>query len=417
MQDRDLYARILGISDPWHVSDVQLDLRGEEVSVKVEPKLGASFNCPQCAKPCAGYDKRERRWRHLDTCQFKTILIAQVPRVSCAQHGVIQVHVPWAEPGSGFTALMEAVVINWLLAMASIKAVAEQMRLSWDEVSGVMERAVARGLLRRESLPVRRLGVDEVAFQKRHEYVTVINDLDRMQVLHVGDDRTRRSLDDFFRSRTPAELEALKAVAMDMWKPFIHSALDHVPHADQKVCFDKYHVASHIGAAVDRVRREEHRMLKAQGDDSLKRSRFLLLTSKDNLSDDAKDALNKIHATNRRVARAWSLKETARSIWLYLQRPSTVRAWLAWISKAMRSRLEPMKKVARMIREHLWGIVNATVRRTTNAGSESMNAKIRRIKLAACGFRNRERFKNAIYFHLGGLSLYPAGVSATHTTP
>lgn len=417
MQDRDLYSRILGITDPWQVSDVQLDLRGEEVSVKVEPKLGTSFDCPKCAKPCAGYDKRERRWRHLDTCQFKTILIAQVPRVNCTQHGVLQVRVPWAEAGSGFTALMEAVVINWLRAMASIKSVAKQLRISWDEVDGIMQRAVERGLLRRKALPVLRLGVDEVAFQKRHEYVTVVNDIDRTQVLYVGDDRTRSTLDDFYRSRTPAELKALKAVAMDMWKPFIHSTLDHVPHADQKICFDKFHVASHIGAAVDCVRREQHRTLKAQGNDSLKRSRYLLLTSKDNLSDDAKDTLKKIHAASRRVARAWSLKETARSIWLYLQRPNTEKAWRGWITKAMRSKLEPMKKVARMIREHLWGIVNATVKRTTNAGSESTNAKIRRIKLAACGFRNRERFKNAIYFHLGGLDLYPEGVSAAHTNP
>jgi transposase len=103
-------------------------------------------------------------------------------------------------------------------------------------------------------------------------------------------------------------------------------------------------------------------------------------------------------------------------IWLYLQRPNTERAWREWIRGVMRSKLEPLKKVARMIREHLWGIVNATVKRTTNAKSESINASIRRIKLAACGFRNRERFKNAIYFHLGGLDLYPAADSATHTT-
>jgi transposase len=270
--------------------------------------------------------------------------------------------------------------------------------------------------MRRESRPVRRLGVDEVAFQKRHQYVTVINDLDGKHVLEVGDDRTRATLDRYLSSRTRDELNAIEAVAMDMWKPFIASVRQHVPGADRKVCFDRYHVASHIGKAVDRVRREEHRSLMAKGDDSLKHTRFTVLTRSKNLDDDGKQMLERIRKVNRRVAKAWKLKEDAVAIWLYLQRPNTERAWRGWIRSVMCSKIEPLKRVARMIREHLWGIVNATVKRTTNAKSESINASIRRIKLAACGFRNRERFKNAIYFHLGGLDLYPVGVSATHTT-
>lgn len=132
MQDRDLYARILGLSDPCAVRDVKLDLGVGEVNVFVTAKMNASFPCPTCVKTCPGYDTRERSWRHLDTCQFKTILVAEVPRVNCSEHGVHQVAVPWAEPGSGFTALMEAVVINWLRAVMSIKAVGEQLRMTWD---------------------------------------------------------------------------------------------------------------------------------------------------------------------------------------------------------------------------------------------------------------------------------------------
>jgi transposase len=112
VQDPDLYARILGLVAPWEVRDVKLDLKAGEVRVTVAAKLHASLPCPECKKPCPGYDTRQRSWRHLDTCQFKTILVADVARVECAEHGVKQVHVPWAEPGSGFTALMEAVVID-----------------------------------------------------------------------------------------------------------------------------------------------------------------------------------------------------------------------------------------------------------------------------------------------------------------
>ena len=142
VQDRDPNARILGLVDPWEVGDVQLDLKADEVRVAVAAKRHASLQCLECAKPCPGYDSRQRSLRHLDTCQFRTILIADVARVEHPEHGVKQVHVPWAEPGTGFTALMEAVVIDWLRSLASIEAVAEQLRLNWDEADGSMARAV-----------------------------------------------------------------------------------------------------------------------------------------------------------------------------------------------------------------------------------------------------------------------------------
>ncbi|MGE3173834.1 MAG: ISL3 family transposase [Planctomycetota bacterium] len=270
-------------SIPGKFRDVKLDVAGGEVRVTVAAKSGARLTCPECGEACPRHDARERSWRHLDTCQFKTILVADVARVNRAEHGVKQVRVPWAEPGSGFTALMEAVVIDWLRSLASIKAVAEQLRLSWDQVDGIMARAVTRGLLRRKNVCVRSLGVDETSFQRRHEYVTIVTDLDGGVVLHVADDRKRESLDAFFCSLTEEQLAAIESIAMDMWSPFISSASEHVPDADRKIAFDKFHVAGHLGEAVDRVRRHEHKALLALGDDSLKGSRYLWLTNPDNL--------------------------------------------------------------------------------------------------------------------------------------
>lgn len=416
MQDRDLYARILGLLDPWEVRDVKLDQKAGEVRVTVATKLHASLLCPECKKACPRYDSRQRSWRHLDTCQFKTILVADVARIECDEHGVKQVHVPWAEPGSGFTALMEAIVIDWLRSMANIKGVAEQLRLTWDEVDGILSRAVARGLARRKRVRVHRIGIDETSFQRRHEYVTIVTDIDGGCVLHVADDRKRESLAPFFRSLTPSQIDSIDAVAMDMWGAFIKVVRDHVPDADRKIAFDKFHVAQHLGDGVDRVRRSEHRALLGEGDSTLKGSRHLWLTNPDNFSFEQAGAMEAMHSMNLRTGRAWSLKETAMCIWRYVSRAHATKAWTAWIAKAMRSRLEPMKKVAGMIRDHLWGIVNAMNLRTTNAASESVNAKVQRIKRTACGFRSRDRFRNAIYFHLGGLDLYPASVSATHTT-
>ena len=202
---------------------------------------------------------------------------------------------------------------------------------------------------------------------------------------------------------------------MDMWKPYIASVRDHVPDADRKIAFDKFHIAKHLGDAVDQVRRQEHRQLSAVGDDTLKGSRYVWLMNPENLAAATRNALDVLRKMSLKTARAWSLREMAMSLWRYVRRSSALQAWNSWLTWAMRSRLEPMKRVARMVRDHLFGIINAMALQVTNATNESFNATIQRIKRAACGFRNRDRFRNAILFHLGGLDLYPNGVSATHT--
>jgi transposase len=415
MRDRDLYARILGITSPWSVKEVELDLKGDEVRVIVEVDADARLKCPTCGKPCGRYDRRERRWRHLDTCQLKTILVADLPRVSCAEHGVVQIHVPWAEPGSGFTAMFEALVIDWLKE-ASIQGVSRHLRLSWDEVDGVQSRAVARGLARRKAIAPTRIGVDETSFQKRHEYVTVVVDHGSGDVVAVGQDRKQETLEAYFRTLTPEERAAIQTIAMDMWKPYIAAVRAQVPGADEKIAFDKFHVASHLGDGVDRVRRREHRDLMEVGDTTLVKTKHLWLENPLTMRRDRWRAFAELRVSSLKTARAWALKETAMGLWHFKSRTWATKGWKAWLGWAQRCRLVPMRKVAAMIRQHLWGILNAVTSGATNALGESINAKIQWIKRTACGFRNRERFRNAIFFHLGGLDLYPTSLQATHTT-
>ncbi len=326
-----------------------------------------------------------------------------------------QVHVPWAEPGAGFTALMEAVVIDGLRSRVSIKSVSEPLRLSWDEVDGIMARGVARGLLRRKRVRVRRVGVDETSFQRRHEYVTIVTDLNGGCVLHLADDYKREALDGCFRSLTPEQLEPIEVVAMDMWGAFIASVSACVPDARRKIALETFHVASPLGDAVDKVRRAEHKALLSEGCDSIKGSRYLWLTHPDNLDKAGAGALNALHQIRVQTSKAWAIKGKAMCLWRFVPRRRAERKWLGWIRKALRTRLDPVKKVARMIPKHFWGIVNAMALGATNAASESVNAKVQRIKRTGCGIRSRERFRNAILFHLGGLDLYPAASSAAHT--
>lgn len=414
MRDRDLYATILGLRDPWLVQDVELDAKQEIVRVTVVAREGARFACPECQAESPRHDHRRREWRHLDTCQFRTILVADVPRVRCAVHGTKQILVPWAEPGSGFTALFEALVIDWLKE-ASILAVARRMGLTWDQASGIQERAVARGLARRELSDLPFLGVDETSFRRRHDYVTVVTDLMSGAVVHVAEDRKRSALDDFFERLTEAQRAAVQGIAMDMWQPYIASARAFVPDADRKICFDRFHIAKHLGDALDRVRRAEHHDRLAAGDPLLTGTKHLWLSRGENLRPDQDHVLRILRKEKLKTARAWALKEAAAELWRYLRRGCAANAWKRWLSWAMRSRLEPIKKVARMVREHLWGILNAATTGITNASSESVNARIQRVKRMACGFRNKLRFRAAILFHLGNLDLYPEALRATHT--
>jgi transposase len=414
MRDHELYAAILGVQLPWQVTSVALDPKAEEVRVVIEAVTGTRFSCPQCQAPCPGYDTRRRSFRHLDTCQFKTILEADVPRIQCTEHGVLQIDVPWAEPNSGFTALMEALIIDWLKE-ASILAVSRRMRLSWDQIDGVMQRAVRRGLARRKLQGIHHVGVDETAFQRRHEYVTIVSNQQGGGVLHVADGRSQEALDGFWKELTPEQLAAIESVAMDMCAAYVRSAREHVPGAEEKIAFDRFHVARAINEAVNEVRKREHKELAAEGDTTLARTKYVWLKNPENHSETQGAIFELLKDVGLKVARAWAIKETARGLWSYATRGWARRAWKKWISWATRCRLEPMARVARMVKDHLWGILNAIVLRVTNAGAESLNAKVQWIKDTACGFRNRERFKNAIYFHCGKLDLYPARLRPTHT--
>ena len=406
MRDRDLYAKLLGIQAPWAVRDVQLV--DEEKQVEVFIDHTGPVTCPDCGQETSRYDVRERRWRHLDTMQYRTILVAQVPRAKCEKHGVKQVHVPWSEPGSRFTAFFEALVIDWLQE-ASILAVQRRVGLSWDEVDGIMQRAVRRGLQRRQLTLPTQLGVDEKSFQKHHEYVTVVSDHQSGDVVHVADGRGKEVLREFYGKFPEESRAAIDTISMDMWGPYIEATIALVPGAVDKIAFDKFHVAKHLGDAVDRVRRGENKELWARGDKRLKGTKYTWLKNPENFTAAKWTGFASLRESSLKTAKAWAMKETAMGLWDFDSHTRARSEWTKWCRWVLRCRIAPMKEKARMVRDHLYGILNAVVAGASNARAEGLNSVIQWIKYTARGFRNRERFRNAIYFHLGGLDLYPAG--------
>jgi len=405
MRDIELYRAILGLPAPWTVVSVDLDVNEQRVVVRVDAGTGP-FACPECTTSGPRYDSRPRRWRHLDTCQFMTWIEAEVPRVDCPTHGVKQIRVPWAEPGSQFTALFERLAID-LLRECSVKGAAGLLRISWDEAWGIKGRAVKRGLARRRRDVVAHLGVDEKAIAKRHRYLTVVADLDQGRVLYLADDRKQESLDGFWATLTPAQLAGIEAVAMDMWEPYVQSTQVHLADADAKIVFDKFHVVKHLHDAVDQVRRAEHRALRHTGDERLTGSKYLWLMRPRDMSPEQRQAFRALHRQDLKVARAWTLKERFPTFWEYTYPGAAQTFFRRWFWRATHSRLRPVAKVAKLIQRHLPNLLTYLRHRITNAGLEAVNAVIQWVKKTARGFRNPEHFKTAIYFQCGGLDLYP----------
>lgn len=364
--------------------------------------------CAECGGPAKWYDHQpERQWRHLDTCQYRTVLHARPPRAECGEHGVRVVKLPWAEASSRFTVLFEALAIEWLKE-ASQKAVARQMELSWEEIHGIMERAVERGLERRKAEKVAQMGIDEKAFRRGHRYVTLVNDVVRGRVPYVAAGREQSSLDGFWETLRPEQLEGIEAVAMDMWDPYVSSVGEHVPGANGKIVFDKFHIARHLGDAVDKVRRKENKLLKAAGDDRLAGTRYEWLKNPVAMEPKDRREFAELRKSGLKTARAWALKETGMALFSYVyERPARMhfRWWHNW---AVRSRLQPMIEVGRMLKRRFENIITYLRHRVTNAASESINAKIQWVKYTARGFRNLQNFIHAIHFHCGGLNLAPA---------
>jgi transposase len=380
MDDKPLYAAILGIKEPWSVEQVELKLGEGEIHVWVALPSEVPWVCPECEEAAPIHDHKERQWRHLDTCQYRTFIHARVLRFNCPTHGIKQLRVPWAEPGSQFTALFEALTIDWL-RNACISAVAKQLRLSWDEAAGIQERAVRRGLIRRKPEIIAHIGFDETSFKKHHQYVTIVSDLDNARVLFVGDERKAETLAPFWASLSREQLEGITAVAMDMWDPYIRSTKDHLPDALSKIVFDKFHVARQLSVAVDTVRKRENRELLAQGKDWLKGTKYDCLRNPNSFSLSAWRAFNKtMRVIQLGTARAWAIKENFMTLWDYRYSAVAQKHFDAWYSWARRSRLEPIKKVAVTLKSHWANIKTYFHHQIINAAVEAINSKIQKVK-------------------------------------
>jgi transposase len=407
MKDTQLYEQLLGLSKPWSVSRVEMELEHNCITVHVQCDRGVVWGDPETGADRAhvhGWVQRE--WRHLDTCQFETRIKAEVPRLKYKSGRVEDAAVPWAERYSRITLLMEAFVVRLLQAASNVSRVATLMKLDWHTVNDVISRAVERGLARRAEEPIRNLGLDEKSFARGHTYASVMTDIDHSRVLEVKPGRKLEDAQALLGSLSEKQRAGVRAAAIDMWPGYMSAVSTMLPNAD--IVHDKFHISKYLNDAVDQVRRSEHKRLKAQGESPLTGSKYdWLKTLPDKRSAEAV-AFRHLYQANLQTSRAWALKESFAAFWDYRYVKSAEGYFDAWSTRAMRSRIEPMKKVTKMLRRHKQGLLNYTKHRITNAAAEGFNSIIQTIKANARGFRSFENFRIRILFFCGKLDLRPA---------
>ncbi len=400
MRDTDLFQLALGLVPPWMVKAVKFDADKKRLDLEIDFSKGGRFPCPDCGRAdCPTHDTVMKTWRHLDFFQHQAYLTARTPRINCPHCGVRLVNVPWARPGSGFTLLFEALAMTLVTAMpvaAAARLIGEHDTRLWRVVIHYVEAALARA----DFSQVTRIAVDETAARRGHDYISLFVDIDTRRVLFVTEGKDAQTVKLFADDLAThgGKVGNIAEVCIDMSGAFIKGVAEHLPEAE--VTFDKFHVVKLVNEAVDDVRRAE---VKERPE--LKKTRYVWLKNRRNLSVEQEASLARLSQTNLKTARAYQLRLAFQDIY------AEPNLWWAeyvfdrWCSWARRCRLEPMKRLALTMLRHRDGILRWFHSRIANGLIEAINSLVQAAKAKARGYRSLRNLKAITYLIAGKLDL------------
>jgi transposase len=383
----------------------------QSIEITLEPHGGIRGHCSRCLRPAPGYDRLpERRWSFVPLWGIPTWFCYAPRRVRCAEHGIVVEHIPWSDGKRPVTCAMMGFLALWARRL-SWRETARAFRTSWESVYRSVEWFVEWGLAHRELREIESIGVDEIHWGRglrADNFLTVIYQIDAgcRRLLWVGRRRSQATLRRGLKALGPGVVKGLRFVCSDMWKPYLQVIADQAGQALHVL--DRFHITSHLNMAVDQVRRAESARLRTkskQAAQQLKHTRWPLLRNLNRVRGRARQKLQALLAAKLATARAWELKEAFRHFWKY-RSVLWAGAFLDyWCQRAMRSRLEPMKRVARMLRAHEKLLLNwFRAKGEISSGSvEGLNNKIRVVTRRSYGFRTYEAMEIALYHTLGRL--------------
>jgi transposase len=378
------------------------------IEITLEPHQGRCGRCSECHEVAPGYDRlAQRRWLHVPLWGIVTYFLYAPRRGECPTHGVIVEAIPWSQGKRPLTTAMMGFLARWARHL-SWRQTARSFQTSWEAVYRSVEGFVQWGLAHRQLEGVRSLGVDEIHWgqgQRAEQFLTVIDQIDEgcRRLLWVGRRRTQATLRRGFAALGPTVLSGVRFVCSDMWRPYLNVIAAKIPHALNVL--DRFHITMHLNQAVDQVRRAESGRLRGRPAKKLKHMRWKLLRRGSRVRGRAKEKLHALLRSKLATGRAWMLKETFDPFWRY--RSVTWAGYFldVWTERALRSRLEPMTKVARMRRTHQELILNwFRARGEVSSGAvEGLNNKIRVVTRRSYGFRTYDAMEIALYHTLGKL--------------
>jgi transposase len=401
----DLFQAALGLTGPWQVTRTEFDAEAHRLDLYLDFSKGARFACPEGDQPaCPVYDSEPKIWRHLDFFQHQAYLHARVPRVTCPTHGTRQVALAWARPGSGFTLLFEALLMA-LLAQMPVKAVAELVGEHDTRLWRLLHHHVAQARAKLDMGEVTRVGVDETSARRGQDYVSLFVDLDapKPRVLVATEGRDHTTVARFAEELAAhgGDPERVRDVSADMSPAFEQGVRASLPKA--YLTWDRYHLASHATKAVDAVRRAE-----AKQRPELRGTRYVWLKRPEHLTAKQAAALEGLRPASVGLATArayrWRLAFDA----FFEQPRELAEAYLErWYAGAIRSRLEPIVAVARMIGDHWEGVLRWHWTKINNGVLEAINSLVQASKRRARGYRNKKNLIAMIYLIAGRLDFSP----------
>lgn len=414
-----LFTTALGLQPPWHVDKVELNTDKRRIDFEVA-HTGRRAACPACgAEHQRIHDRVRRSWRHLDFFQFEAWLHAQVPRVQCDGCGkTTQLPVPWAREGSGFTLLFEALSLSLCQEMPVHQA-ARQLRVAAKRLWRRVHHYVGVAREKDDMSGVRYVGIDETSAKRGHEHITVVHDLEAKRLLFATPGRDHATLQSFAQDLRAhgGDPRAIEHACIDMSAAYKKGIDQSLPKA--QISYDRFHVVALANAAMDEVRRQEMRnsaaaVREALGAHSKKRLRQLLWGMRKNPTGWSYAQFETMHwlqRSNLKSARAWRLKQALRLAYSEAAASNSEQiaqgALNKWLSWARRSRLEPFKRLALTLKEHLGGVVRGMLDGRSNAYVEAMNGLLQQTKIAARGFRNINNFIAMAYLRMSKLKHLP----------
>jgi transposase len=399
MVTEKIFEAALNISAPWYIAGINFEPDHKKLRIRVDFEVGSHFAVSGQSGEHPAHDTVTKTYRHLNFFQHECELEVRVPRVKCPDGSVRQVTPPWAGKLSGFTLLFEAFVMMLCREM-TFSGVARVTGLSVHRVMALCERYVNTAVSAADFSEVRRIAIDETSRAKGHEYVTLFADAQARKVIYVAEGNEAATVEGFAGNLCahhgkPTQIEV---VSIDMWPAFIRGVTDHLPNA--QITFDKFHVIAHASTAIDKTRRLEQKL-----DPSIKGLRWALLKDPSKLNASQRAELDTLlaHMTTKRTARAWHYREQLREI-LTRKQPHVVRALLShWCTNVSRSKVEAMKEVAQMIRNHFEGILAWVTSRQTNGFLEAINGLFQAAKRKARGYVRFRTIRTVIFLIAGKL--------------